>query len=953
MRRYMEMLSEVFKNYGDRIAFIKEDEKLTYRELDEESARIYSYLKEKKIGKEKFVTILFPRNIHFASCLIGVLKAGAAFVLIEEGYPAERVDYIRRDIDSAFVLDNELFKEIMAKYDPLDGYEETGLHDAAYAVYTSGSTGNPKGVLHEYGNLDQCALTSKAGDEKPEMSTGFVSPLNFVAAIISVINNTLKAATIHIISPEMLRNFSALTKYIEDQKLDGIYLPPSYIRLYKNPAPSLKAIPTGSEAANGIYYEGGRPAIVNTYSMSEAGFTVLSISLKHAYDVAPVGKPVIDIDIHLIDENGNRVEGEGQGELCFKNEYVRGYINLPEQTAKAFQNGIYHTGDICRRDADGVYYVVGRSDDMIKINGNRIEPAEIEAAVKRCTGLQNVVAKGFSERNRSYIALYFLKDEASNMGIYDGKELKFEREKLKGMLPSYMIPTYYVAIDSFPMNVNGKLSRKDLKAPKIEDNSAEYVAPEDEIQEYFCNIMAAVLDLDKVGIDDDFFLMGGDSMKAMMLVSVCENYALSSKDIYELRTPRMLAGKYASNEHAAITGEENEKALKTAYPLLAGQLQNVFYQEKAPQSNFLSLSHIIKLEADADTEKLAAAVNRAIKAHPALMTRIIRQDDGTYTQQYDDSFYTPVEVKEIQDTQLQETMGKFLTAFRIENSILYKICIYKAETAVYVFVALHHIITDGSGLKVLIRDILGSYKDESYEIATDYHFAILGRIEAGKAGKSYEDAKAYFKGLMDEKVASHSTQIGLVKDEESPLRRSDLLWKIDAFEREDGRGSNFFLAAALLAAAWFNGTGSAFMTSMYSRRDDKYRMASAGYLAAVLTVCLDTEKQKRPEDILKSVEEQVSYGIAHSEYCYLDDIKADATEMLRFNYEKDILKLNDDELKLKSESIMPGSISINVIDNEGADKLSLVIRYSKDNYSRQSMERYTELLHKAVEYLDN
>nr|MCR5211801.1 AMP-binding protein [Lachnospiraceae bacterium] len=382
MGRYLERVFEVIQSEADRPFFVDGDQSITYGEVGQESGKIYRYLRSKGIGKEDFVQIIVKKDIHFYSCMLGVWRAGAAFVINEAGYPKERLEFIGKDLHAKLVLDQPLFETIMVEQEPLSGYEETDPHDACYAVYTSGSTGNPKGVLHEYGNLDQSMESFfPMAQEYLHYRNGFVPPLNFVASILESVVSTACAMTNFMVSGEMLRDYNALTKFIAEERIDRIYLPPSYIRIYKKPAECLKVVQTGSEPANGLYYEGGIPEIVNTYSMSEAGFCVLRTTLDRAYDVAPVGFPgLAGIKYELIDDDGKVVEGAGQGELCFANEYVRGYINLPEQTSKAFVDGMYHTADICRRDETGAYFVVGRNDDMIKINGNRIEPAEIEAA---------------------------------------------------------------------------------------------------------------------------------------------------------------------------------------------------------------------------------------------------------------------------------------------------------------------------------------------------------------------------------------------------------------------------------------------------------------------------------------------------------------------------------------------------------------------------------------------
>ncbi len=548
MKRFMDRISEIISRYRYRTAFTDGRETLTYLELDTESAKIYRYLKDIGIGREQFVTILMPRNIHFFSCMLGVWKAGAAYVMMEKGYPAERVEFIQKNCRSVLTIDQELVDRILSEKEPLYGYEETDIHDAAYAVYTSGSTGNPKGVLHEYGNVDQCASVTPERDEYPESVFAYTAALNFVAAQLYLIDATLSAKTVFLISGDLLRDYDTLQKTLEDQRVESIFFPPSFLRHYENPAKYLKKIYTGSAPANDIYFPDG-PAVEHNYAMSETGFFVFQYILDRAYDIAPLGKPKLPIGMILLREDDTLVEGAGeQGELCFVNDYIRGYIDLPKQTAKAFRASpldpsvrIFHTGDMAYRDEEGRYYIAGRIDDMMKIDGNRIEPAEIEAAVKKLTGLEDVMVRGFQDKSRAYVAAYFIEKEASDKGLWDGVKLTIDREELAKRLPYYMIPTYFIAVEQFPKNANGKFVRKQLPAPDITKYFAEYAAPQTETEKKLCSQFEQILGLSKIGIDDDFYSLGGDSLATLKLLGSLDMPGHAAMDFFRGRTPKDIA----------------------------------------------------------------------------------------------------------------------------------------------------------------------------------------------------------------------------------------------------------------------------------------------------------------------------------------------------------------------------------------------------------------------------
>ena len=160
----------------------------------------------------------------------------------------------------------------------------------------------------------------------------------------------------------------------------------------------------GSEPANNLYTN--VPNLINIYACSESGYAVGVFAIDQSYETCPIGKPEVSTQIDLIGEDGEKANDDGIGELCFENPYVRGYLNLPEETKKAFVNGMYHSGDLARKDEKGNYMLLGRSNDMIKINGNRIEPAEIEAAVKTVLGIDWVAAKGFEDNGKSFLCAY-------------------------------------------------------------------------------------------------------------------------------------------------------------------------------------------------------------------------------------------------------------------------------------------------------------------------------------------------------------------------------------------------------------------------------------------------------------------------------------------------------------------------------------------------------------------
>ena len=604
---FVERFEYIADKYKENVALDDNIQRITYGELNERASKIYAYLKGQDIRKEEVVLLYLPRGVDFVAGFIGVMKAGAAFVPLEDSYPKERVDYIAKDTSAKVILDIDLVNSIYKDTEPLSGHETTDPHDLAYIVYTSGTTGNPKGILHEYGNVSQCIAT---GLTESNRIVGLVAPFYFVGGVMGIFMYVTRGDLTYIISHDMLRDFPALKKYIYDTQMELIYLPPSYIRIYTDPSPFLKVVATGSEPANGLCYPNRMPHILNTYGMSECGFRLIMGELDQKYDVAPVGKPATDVPLFLVNEEGNVVDGEGTGEICFKNEYVRGYLNLPEKTAEVFVDGIYHTGDIAKRDAEGRYYIVGRSDDMIKINGNRVEPAEIEAKVQDITGLGKVVAKGFALETRSFVCVYYIKSEAEQLGLIKDGELAIDKERLKSLLPDYMIPAYYVPLDEFPLTASGKISKKLLACPDVEDYQRDYEEPINEKEAYFCEIFSKVLKMPKIGRKDDFFQIGGDSIRAIQFTAECTKYEVKTKDLYENPTPEQLA--LAAREYSDDESAEKEKRLREGYreENISGRPFMEALMKKVLSTSAVTLKH------DVDTEKLRKAWENVLIKYP-------------------------------------------------------------------------------------------------------------------------------------------------------------------------------------------------------------------------------------------------------------------------------------------------------------------------------------------------
>ena len=954
------MLEDYTKeNPNDAILFDETRPKgVTYAQLDDLSGRVYAYLTEKGIGKEDFVLINLPRGIMPIIAMIGVWKSGAAWALVEDTYAPERIDFIRKDCGCKTELSAENWEDIMA-VEPKSGYVTADDHDAAYAIYTSGTTGNPKGVLHEYGNLDRAIESIKIDGETPFNSKdriALLAPMNFVASVIVILKAlSICGGKIFVVSYATIKNPMALKMFFVEKRITITFLTPSYVRMLGNQTgPFLRMLFVGSEPANNVYNK--NLDLINIYAASESGFAVGVFKIDKSYETCPIGKPEIECDIVLINEEGEKAPEGEIGELCFDNPYVRGYINLPEETEKAFQNGIYHTGDLARLDENGDYVLLGRSNDMIKINGNRIEPAEIEASIKQVLGIEWAAARGFEENNKSYLCAYYLDDIE-----VDPDEM---REKLSNRLPYYMIPAYYMKIDKVPLKANGKMDRKALPKPDASDFQTDYVAPENEIQEKLCNAMAKVLKLEQFGINDDFYELGGDSLGSIKVITESELPGLNASEIFRGRTPKKIAELYEesrANDDGEAPEVKNARAMKVDHPLTVEQLYMVDYQLYTPKSTMYNLFTMMKLDKEQfDIEKMAEAMHTAIRNHSALLTTFHFNEDGEIIQRYTPDVLQDIHVEKISEFEFSNIKDNLVQPFKIIGGCLHRCRVFETEKNGYIFFDVHHTLFDGTSLKVFMQNVgkvyMGMLPDP------DLYYLILQNREEEQGTEFYEESRRYFEERFE------GVEWSCYPDTDHESRKNEMgelsvpigieQPQMKAMERRYRVSRNeFFITVAALSISIYNRKNDIKLCWIYNGREDMTAMNSVGLLFRELPVGLRLKDDMTLRELFAEVHEQVQKGIEHCCYPYVDlNNQAGSDEAAYLLYQRDIRDMGGvDGMDVETIDIRQNqAASQTVLDMEildGEDGLILMIDYTASLYEDYSMDEFKDIFIRVAQGL--
>ena len=960
----MEYILEKLERYARRkpdeaILFDDAHSKgVTYSQFQEMSGRVYAYLKQNGIGREDFVLLNLPRGVMPVIAMAGVWRAGAAWVLVEDTYAPERIQYIRKDCGCRCELNASNWADVMHT-DPAEGYEKTDDHDAAYAIYTSGTTGNPKGVLHEYGNLNRAIESIRINGEIPFTEhdrLALLAPMNFVASVIVILAalNVFCGKT-YIVSYSTLKNPSALVRFFLMKRITVTFLTPSYVRLLGDKTgPFLRMLFVGSEPANNIYNKNLQ--LINIYACSESGFAVGVFIIDQPYETCPIGKPAIETRIVCLNENGEEAAENEIGELCFEDPFVRGYINLPEETGKAFVNGIYHTGDLARKDAGGNYVLLGRSNDMIKINGNRIEPAEIEAAVRQALGIDWAAVRGFDEDGTSFLCAYYTAD-------IDVDTEKLRAELMK-RLPYYMIPAYFIHIDEEPMKANGKLDRKALPKPDVREFRSVYAAPETDTQKALCAAMEKVLKLERVGLHDDFYEMGGDSLASIEMITESGLPGLMASQIFHGRTPEKIAALY---EESLAKGNgldpdaENAKALKEPHSLTREQLYMYDYQLYTPASTMYNLFSVLKLDKEVFApEKLAAALEAAIRNHPALLTLFSYNDDGELVQSYRPDLLEPIRVEKMSEFEFRFVKDTLVYPFKLIGGRLSRCRVIETEKAVYVFFDVHHSLFDGTSLKVFMGSVGKAFM--GMPLDRDYYYLMLRQREEAVRTAFYEESRRYFEGRYDGIEWSSYPKTDHVSRENemgeliTPLGMTQAA--LDDVERAFRISRNeYFITVAALSIALFNNVSDVKISWIYNGREDLEMMTTVGLLFRDLPVGVRLRDSMTLRDLFADVNDQVQKGIEYCCYPYVDLHNQVANgESAYLLYQQDIRDMDSlDGYDMETVEVRQNqAASQTILDMEildGAEGLQLMIDYAASRYNDKTIESFRDTFIRVAQAL--
>lgn len=581
-----ELFAEQASRMPNNTALIFEDKKFTYKKLDEMSNSLAHYLREKGIGRGDVVPIIAKRSWHIIVAMLGILKAGGAYMPVDPNYPEERIEYMLQMANSKMGvqygcinhkkgLDFLDLGKLTYDCNVMPILVESHSSDLCYVIFTSGSTGKPKGVSICHRNISNFVCENDlnvCNAIVQEDCKTFISIANptfdmFTTETLLSLTNGL---TICLANEEEILSQEKISKLFVQYQIDVLQTTPTKLRLLMskhnnlNYLETLKAVILGGEEVSiEVYKEisSRTPArIYNNYGPTET--TVWSsIKQVNSTDIT-IGKPIANTQIYIVDSYNNLLPIGVAGELCIAGDGVgQGYLNRPELTAERFvpnpfatkKNGhgrtMYRTGDLARWRADGEIEYLGRIDTQVKIRGLRIELGEIESVMASFPKIVLCAAiDKKDETGRQYLVVYYTTSEDV---LIDEKEL---REYLTVKLPKYMVPNYFMRLETIPMTASGKIDRKSLPVPDFAQPARKYVPPVTSKEKELCHLMEELLHVEQVGVADDFFELGGDSLTAIEFLAKAHDSGIvfALQNIFDYPTVRQLCDHLEGGDETKI-----------------------------------------------------------------------------------------------------------------------------------------------------------------------------------------------------------------------------------------------------------------------------------------------------------------------------------------------------------------------------------------------------------------
>ncbi|WP_448649233.1 amino acid adenylation domain-containing protein [Pseudomonas corrugata] len=882
-------------------ALVFEGQRLSYAELDNRAQAVARALRAVGIGTDDIVPVCMERSVDMVVALLGIVHAGAAWLPLDPELPAGRMAFLIEDADAKVSLTQARWVSRLPAghqawtldslpqapaFDPIS----VAASDLAYVLYTSGSTGQPKGVMNEHGALmNRLYWMQDTFPIGPNDRVLQKTPYSFDVSVWEFFWPLITGATLVVARPDGHRDPAYLSQLIQQEQVTTLHFVPSMLRAFvEEPSlvdcRSLRQVFASGEALPVDLvrrFMGQHPAaLINLYGPTEAAIDVSVWHCSVDDVIVPIGKPIANLRLYILDESLQPLPIGSIGELYIGGVGVaRGYLKRPDLTeerflASPFVDGdrLYRTGDRCRFLADGNIEYLGRLDHQVKLRGQRIELGEIDAELLAQSGVRDAATLLLDQRLVSFWC-----GDADEAAI---------RSALSDSLPSHMLPSFFVQLDSLPLNSNGKLDRKALAATPLPEHHSDrpYTAPRTATQSALCELFSEVLDCASVGIEDHFFQLGGHSLLATRLVSrVRERLGVSLPLALVFEHPTVAA--LADYVHAATADESiTAQPRPAALPLGLAQKRFWMLSRLVPDSREYHMPFALTLRGELQVRVLRDAFEQVSQRHLVLRSRIVEVQGEPQLLIDDHGPALAVTAVATQDwtATCAKAQAELMAPFDLAAAAPWRTHLLQRQDSDenLLLVCLHHSATDGWAMQLLIDELTQAYaaglEGQSpgwAPLEIDYvDFALWQQHPDTQARRN--DSLDYWKNHLGQDDYQLDLPIDHPRGAEADRRARQLIVNLGAqraesirqFARQRGTTTYVVLASALSALlARHSGQREIRLGTPADQRDQPQSQTLLACLVNTLVIRSEVDQRAPAEQLLASLEADLRAAQAHAD----------------------------------------------------------------------------------------
>ncbi|MBQ7709322.1 MAG: amino acid adenylation domain-containing protein [Bacteroidales bacterium] len=978
----LEAFSAQVKAHPDNTALVYENVRLTYAQVDELTDNLAAYI-ESQVPPKSVVGIMLGRNEYMMLAPLGALKAGCAYLPLDPSYPPERLEFMMKDADAKMLVADEELIPILKEYrgPVIRTADIRKLHpgkpkvtppqpeDLFILLYTSGTTGTPKGCMLCHRNIyAYCSHHSQImGLDSNSRVTAYAS-FGFDAFVSDLYSSLVSGSTLYVIPERIRLNLPALHDFFETNGITCCFMTTQVATQFAINYPDckgLKTMYTGGEKMSSFPLPHYR--LFNCYGPTETICYVVYEEVKVQEENIPIGRPLPDIKTYIVKDGKQVAKGE-DGELWITGTQVGlGYLNRPDKTAEVFVKNpfdddpdyatAYRTGDIVREREDGKIEFVGRKDGQVKIRGFRIELKEVEAIIREFPDIKDVTVQAFDEPGvgaGKFLAAYIVSPKEINVQELD--------EFIASKKPPYMVPAVTMQIDAIPLNVNQKVDVKALPKPEPQEHKQEeHVAPLNMLEKEISDIIKESVGIGGFGITDPLYYSGLSSLGALRLATeLYKRYGLEpdmnsfaktaslqsiENDILKI----LLAGGSCHSERSEESNKEDEPQELTFQ-------QTGLYLDcvKNPASTAYNLPFILTFPEGTQVSALKKALMNILQAHPGVTGRLEQRDGKVYLVPAEPEPEIP-SVKLRSEEDYQALREAFMQPFDLSGP-LYRLSIVQTPGKLRLMADFHHLIFDGHSYDVFLAQLSAALEGTAPEKEDYTYFGYARDQKSYQDSAEFQEAEAFFAQQM----AGKEEETGVIPDkkpQEDEIGHEVWLRKkvgADVMARCHALGispASYFLGAAFVAVSAFSGKQKVFMCTVANGRGDMRCANTFGMFVNTMALSGEVGDQQAA-DFLKETDRNFATTLSYQNYPFARVASAyDFHPAVMLAYQVGLVEKHtingqplDDELVTQDTPKFPLSIFI-----EGTEEApELALAYDDSLYTEPLVQAFADSLECVV-----